>query len=194
MANPYRAQAKSTSASKFKAISGKSSSGKPFDASPENSDRMAASYKSTRTSGADVSPSGKTTKRLDKYARGGAVGKKGTNITINIVGKPGEDKPPMPLPLPIPMGGPPPGPPPMEPPPPGPIPGPGPMMRKAGGRVNKANGGAAEKGHPNEGLTRRPPPKSESVPTAQTGGRVKMTGGADTGVGRLDKAKAYKRG
>lgn len=168
MANPYRAQAKSTNASKFKAISGKSTSGKAFDGATEDSDKVAKSYRSTGTSGPDV-PAVKSGKRLDKRERGGpiykktggAVSKKGTNVTVNVVSMPKDEEPkPVPMPIPIPGGGPPPGPPEM----PGPMAGapqlgppPGPMMRKAGGRV-------------------------------------KMTGGADTGVGRLDKARAYKRG
>lgn len=154
MANPYRGQAKSTSAAKYKAMTGKSSGGKPFDGSPENSDKIAKSYKSTGTSSPDV-PAVKSAARLDKRARGGGVGKGKTNIVINIAPK---EKDEVPMPMPIPVGGPPPmaAPPPMGPKPPGPM-----------------------VGQPQLG----PPP-----PMRKAGGRVKMTAGAETGVGRLEKA------
>lgn len=208
MANPYRGQAKSTNAAKFKAISGKSSSGKAFDGASEDSDKVAKSYRSTATSGPDV-PAVKSAKRLDKPVRkatGGAVSKKGTTVNVNVISTPKEDKP---IPIPIPDG-PPPSPPPGGPP--GPMvgapqlgPPPGPMMRKDGGRVaSKFSGGeiAAGEAEVKKGLASAATKAAASDAASRQmkeamkkdGGRVKMTGGAETGVGRLDKAKAYKRG
>lgn len=109
--------------------------------------------------------------RLDKFARGGRTKHK-PHTKINIVvaphggnsepaGPPGGLPGGMPMPPPRPPMGPPPG---MGGgmPPGMPPGGPPPMMRKSGGRVGYAKGG-----------------------------KVPMTAGADTGKGRLEKAKAY---
>lgn len=115
-----------------------------------------------------------------KYARGGKV--KGGNTTVNIVipGAGAGAKPPMPLPVPMagpPMGGPPPGPPPM--PPPMPMGGPpGLPMRASGGRIKDGKSGGMEKAM-----------IKQSAARAKANSRIgKMTGGAITGVGRLEKA------
>jgi hypothetical protein len=127
--------------------------------------------------------------RIDKFASGGRTKKKG-NTNINIIVAPQTDKgegdaAPGPMVLPPPDGGMPPmgpppgaGGPPAAPPnitnvmPPGaggPGPSPGspaslpPGLRKQGGRVN----------------------------TYAKGGKVPMKAGAETGVGRKDKVKAY---
>ena len=118
--------------------------------------------------------------RLDKFARGGKTkGKHGTQVNIAVVaphgrhpadaGAPGgaamaPPKPPM-----MPPPGPPPGGPPMGGPPglpPGGMPPPGmrpPGMMNRGGKVGKF----------------------------ARGGKLGMTAGADTGPGRLQKAKKY---
>lgn len=118
-----------------------------------------------------------------RFARGGKV-KPNTTINIVIPGQ-GAPKPPMPMPVPPPpMGGPPPmGPPPGGMPPPpgamGPPPGgppPGMPMRARGGKVG---GGAMEYDMIKKSANRA---KANSY----------MTGGAITGVGRLEKAKKQK--
>lgn len=107
-----------------------------------------------------------------RYARGGKV-KGNTTVNIVIPGG-GMPKPPMPGP----MAGPPPpgGGPPMMPPPPmgGPPPGgpPGMPMRASGGRIK---GGGMEKAQVKQSTARA---KANSY----------LTGGAITGVGRLQKA------
>lgn len=113
---------------------------------------------------------------IGDYARGGRArkggkGKKGNNTKINIAIIGGEKKdkaPDMGLPPP-PMGGD------MPPPPPGGAPGGMPPM--AG---------------PPGGMPPGMPPKPPGM--MNRGGKVPMRGGADSGVGRLDKVKAYKKG
>lgn len=103
--------------------------------------------------------------RLDKFARGGRTGKKGSQTKINIIVAPQvppadrEAAPAVPGVLPPPGGG-------LPPPPKGPM-GP-PMMPPPG---------------PAAGL-----PKG---PMMNRGGKVPMKAGAETGVGRLEKKKAY---
>lgn len=98
-----------------------------------------------------------TKPRLDRYARGGKVGKKGST-TVNVMISPSQQQP-QPVPVPVPAGGPPPAPPappamPPRPPmgmmPPGgpPMPGGAPGMpgiRSTGGRAY-ASGGAVKSG------------------------------------------------
>ncbi len=167
MANPYRSEAKSTGATKFKTMTGRSGSANPFDAGRETTDRLTSSIRSGKQmpEGDAKSPGNKGGTRLDKYARGGRA-KKGNNVTINIVTArpPSEPSPDIGAGGLTPPVGPPPGagigPPPALPmggPPPG---GPPPMMMKAGG------GGVSHK-----------------YPSIKQGG--------DSGLGRLGKIGAY---
>lgn len=114
--------------------------------------------------------------RLDKFARGGAVGKKGgAKTNVNVIVAPqggGGDKPPMPMPMPPAMAAAPAPRPPMPMPgaPPGAMPpGLGPKPFNAGGPVRGKMGRFAK------------------------GGRVTMTAGAESGLGRLQKTAIQKR-
>lgn len=111
-------------------------------------------------------PGMKSGGRLDKFARGGAAKKKPqTQVNIAIVSPQKEDKDEAPMmpPMPPPIGAAPPPPPPKGPP------GAGPGMPVGGPLAGPMNP---------PGMMKR-------------GGGVKMKGGADTGVGRLDKVRAY---
>lgn len=117
----------------------------------------------------DLKPSGRASGgRLDKFARGGrAKGKnKGNNTKINIVVAPKGPHPADGAAPPAPLGLPPMG----GGPPPGPPPGLG------GGPPGLPPGIGGPK-----------PPGMMA-----RGGRLKLKGGAETGPGRLSKAKAYK--
>ncbi len=103
-----------------------------------------------------------------RFARGGKVGT--TNI---IIASSPKDQPAPPMPLP--MGGPPPGPP--MPPPGAGGPPPGMPMRASGGKV----GGDSTKGNL-DGWSGRAAKNSYAK-----GGRI--TAGAESGVGRMQKAK-----
>lgn len=115
--------------------------------------------------------------RLDRpgRARGGKMPKhKGTNVNV-IVASGGKDKEPMPVPVPVP-GGPPR--PPMMPPPPAGMPPGGPPM-----------GGP---GMPPPGAGMPPPGMRPPMPMRADGGKtvaVKMSAGAASGKGRMEKAK-----
>lgn len=105
--------------------------------------------------------------RLDKFARGGRA--KGTNVNIAIVVPGGKSGEPPAL-----------GVPPLLPPGAGPGGGPGPMIA----------GPANPPGPPI-----MPPGGGSSKPVLRKyGGAVKMTGGAEGGLGRLQKAKAAAKG
>lgn len=147
-------------------------------------------------------------KRLDKFARGGKVKSKGTNVNI-IIGA--QDKPPMPLAGASPL--------PMPPVPPGPAvpspmagPGPGlpPMMPHARGGRAYAKGGAVKherglskvklEGMRNgtqvdhrEGKADLGDIRTTKPITYARGGAVPkwLDGGAGSGVGRLEKAEEY---
>lgn len=99
----------------------------------------------------------------NRYARGGKVG------TTNIIIATGDKDQPAPMPM-APPPGPPPGPPMGGPPP-------GMPMRASGGRI----GGESTKANINKMAARA---KANSY---AKGGRI-MKGGAETGVGRLEKA------
>lgn len=151
MAHPYASQVKKGSSAKFKAMTGKKSSGQ---AHPDESQDKAL-FKRMAKNG-EFKVGGAVSSGADKFARGGrAKSKKGTTINIAIMGGNKEqDAPMMPPPMMMPK-------PPMAPPPMGPPPG----------------------GMPTGGL-----------PGMNRGGKVAMKGGSETGQGRLDKARAYKRG
>ena len=120
-------------------------------------------------------PGKKSGGRLDKFARGGRAKSKhkGNNTKINIVVAPKGPHPadgaapPAPMGPPLLGGGPPPGLPPGGPPPG--LGGPPPGLPAAGG-----------------------PPGPRPPGLMARGGRLKMTAGAETGQGRLQKAKGYK--
>lgn len=117
------------------------------------------------------------------YARGGKVKSGKTNINI-IVTPGGGDKAPPPLP-PMPMGGPPPGPMPMKPPMGGPPMGPpGPGMMNRGGKVSD---GLSTSGNLSKWA------KRAASNSYAKGGKVTMKGGAETGVGRLNKVASYAK-
>jgi len=136
--------------------------------------------------GDDSSPSGQARGgRLDKFARGGRArgkGKDKAHNQINVVIAPhkkdrdGGGG--------LPAGAMPPGPPPM--PPPGPPMG---GMPPPGGPPGGLPPGLAGLG----GGGPRPPmgPPGPPRPGMKRGGKVPMTGGAETGVGRKEKAKHY---
>jgi len=116
------------------------------------------------------------------YARGGKV--KGNTTNIIITGGGAQKQP---VPVPVPTGGPPPGGAPMGPPPGGPpmgaMPGgPPPPMRAKGGRVL---GGDATKDNLDAWSARA------AKNSYAKGGRI--SAGAESGVGRLQKARAAKR-
>ncbi len=219
MANPYRSEAKSTGAVKYKNIAGRSGSANPFDGGREMSDKLTGSIKGGKEMPrGDLKATGENPKtRLDKYARGGRA-KKGNNVTINIVtprapsGAPpdvgaGGPLPPVgpPPDVGVPPGGPPIGPVAAGPggPPPV-IPGGPPIpMRKQGGKVMAKKWYGGGMGRP-AGLPVQAAPQAVAARPAvvpagppmvmrAAGGKVgnKYVGGGDSGVGRLEKIKSY---
>lgn len=161
--------------------------------------------------------------RLDRFARGGKVSSKGTNVNVIITpGSGGQDHPPA-IPIPVSAGAAAPPPMPPRPPmmqagiPPG-IGGPGgapgaPMIRRDGGRAGYKRGGAVKDGPAwKEGLrngtsVEHSPGKNDITDikrpkqiTYKTGGRIEATGmgpkmkaGAEGGEGRLEKIGIQKR-
>jgi len=134
------------------------------------------------TSGsADMKTVGKASGgRLDKFARGGrSKGKKGGNKTnINIVVAPHGKHPAVGAAPPAPGDLPPPGGGPMPPPPGGPMGGP-----PLGGPPGGIPGGPP-------GMPPGMPPKPPGM--MARGGGIKMKAGAESGEGRLEKARKYK--
>lgn len=135
--------------------------------------------------GTEAVPGRKAGGRLDKYARGGKT-KHGSQVNIAIVSPRGHQRDGAPAPgggLPPPGGGLPPGGPPMPPKPPMPPPG-GPM----GGPPGLPPGGPP--GMPPPGM-KPPGMMKRGGKVYKRGGKVGMTAGADSGVGRKEKARAY---
>lgn len=141
----------------------------------------------------EQSPGGDVAKgRMDRFARGGRVK---PSVNINIISPPGHGSSPAgPAPVLGPPGGlPPPGgpplPPPMPPPgppmmggsPPGLPPGGPPLMRKDGGRAEYRSGISTP------GNIKKWTDYASSNSYAKGG----YVGGADTGVGRLEKKNKY---
>lgn len=132
--------------------------------------------------------------RLDKRARGGGVkhgGKKGHKTHINIVVAPKGGDAAVPPPG-AGAGGPPPGGPMIPPgpmaPPPGPL-GAGPPGM--GGPPGMKRGGGVPRGISSKANLEHWSNRAKSNTKYERGGKVKMHGGADSGIGRLDKIKAY---
>lgn len=149
MAHPFADKVKGSSASKFKAMTGKKSSGQSHpDGKQDSVAKKAYGAPKEYNVGGVVSAT--------SFARGGRAkgGKKGTTINIAVIagGKDKEAAPPMPMPMPKAPMAPPPG---MDAP-------------------------GAPGGMPTGGL-----------PGMKRGGKVPMKAGADTGPGRMQKAKAY---
>lgn len=200
MAHPYRSQADSSKARRRGALSGGNRSGS------KEGKLISAAKSEAKPSISDISVGGR--KSLSRFARGGKVRPRG-NVNVNILmpQSGGQDHP---QPIPIPIPAPPPGPPggggpPMVPPPGGP-PMPPPMMRARGGRIKKQTGGAADRATNLENDT--PSTPLSTVPDEMrrragsngnvagkagraSGGRIHMTAGAESGKGRLQKARQY---
>lgn len=147
--------------------------------------------------------------RLDRYARGGKVGK----TTVNVIVAPKGDAASTPTPVPVPAAAPP-----MPPRPPmpvaPPVAPPAGMIRNTGGRAY-AKGGAVksgpawDEGRRNGTQVSHSPGKNDidkidtkpPLLTRRKGGKVEagkgmgphMTAGADSGEGRLEKIGAQKR-
>lgn len=111
-------------------------------------------------------------KRLDRASKG-----KGTTVNVIIADKPDAPPPAEPMamkpPMPMPMAAKPPMPP--MPPPPGPP-------------------GAPPTGLPPQLAAAALAARANGQPPMQRGGPIKMTAGADSGLGRLQEAKAARAG
>ena len=192
MAHPYADTARSGSKAKFKAISGREGSGQghPDESQDRKMIRAAMGAHDKQLHGGKRTELGKAIGkaaggRIDKFARGGKVKGK---VNINIIVPRGE--PSAVPPLPAAMG--PPGGMPMGPPvPPGMPPGPPslpqgmPPMKKSGGSIS----GLSTK----ENLSKWSERAARNSKFASGGKVTGQKGGAETGVGRLDKIKMQRR-
>lgn len=194
MANPYKGQGKSTAVSKFGAMGLPKGKAKHSDASDADQvERIMG-----RSSGG----------RLDKFARGGRT--KATSVNV-IVQPPQQQQPqPQPQPMAPPMPMPPPGPPPAPGAPPmGGAPMPGGLLNPAGGAPPPPMGGMPMM-RKDGGRIGNKPKYITGIPTKNSlgkwaekarknsyhrkdGGRIGGgypldSGGAESGVGRLEKA------
>lgn len=159
MSHPYKSQGKSTATSKFKSM------GLPAKGARHADEGGAEKY---------------------GYARGGRT--KATSVNVVIQPPQQQQQPQMPPPMPRP-------PTPMPPPPGGPMggmmPPPPPAAPAGGGLLSPAGGGApsAQPGMPSM-MPRKDGGRIIKVKahTRKAGGRIPTEGGAETGVGRLEKA------
>lgn len=200
MAHPYRSAGRAGAKSKFRSMLGSDKGAKHL-----NDDSVASSRAKVTHGVDDVKIMGKSPKaRLDR-ARGGKVAKKG--VTVNVIVPPSQPPAPPPMLPPPSMAGPPGGPmgrPPMQIPP-----GPGaglPMPRASGGRALISQRAVKTQRKfqdridaldPNQmikEIVKTPGAVNDDwIPSRKHGGSIKkakLTGGADSGFGRLQHSKA----
>ena len=221
MAHPHRSQAHESSRAKFKAITGTHGGGHAHAGSSHMLKagehgvlkKWSGHHKTHKAD--EHAHGGRSKARADKYARGGHVkgkDKSPKNVTINITQPShGADAGRPPIPPPMPPAGPPSGgAPPMPPgggvPPmggapggmPGGAPGANPLAQlgkgmgfKRGGKVPHAN--KAQPGDSRYDLSHWRDYAAKDRPKRASGGGIKMTAGAMSGVGRLEQAEHEKR-
>ena len=192
MAHPYKVEADSTGKSKMSNMGGKSkSSGMLPNSDLNNQKKVQGSTSTSQHEDQAAAPGYKSGGRLDRAKRG----KSKKKMPMPPIAPPDMSQvPPSPADAMAAQAG--------AGSPPSPVPAP-PMMQKRGGAVKKADGGEVSATLPNpfDGVKpiRAPKPikKPASVPPNEfkRGGAVGYPlkkGGADSGVGRLEKSKGYK--